>query len=310
MLERELDRLVPPSQPRVVCYDSPSQYYLAKELHDDISVYVAIDDRTLRVTGVPIKGEIEAEKKLLQRVDKIVCVSETLAETLSSRIPSSHTKPVHVLSNGYDERMFDPQQNYSEPEILKRIPRPRVLVAGHVSNRIDWEGIRRASVLRPQWTWVFLGPTDPGMEEIISHDLREHRFWHPQVPLVNVPAWIRHCDACAVPYRLNAFTRASSPLKAIEYLAMGAFLLSTRVPALEQYKDVTSWVEEGNGATYASALDKAISQASDPLHVAASILAVRNDSWEKKAEQFKEIVFGIQPSLTSASQARAVISCN
>ena len=291
LVQRELNQLMPKGRLRVVCYDSPSQCELVRLIHGDLSVYLAIDDRTLTVAGVPIKGELEAEKKLLERVDKVICVSQTLAETLRSRMPSYPSKPVHVLRNGYDERLFDPQRNYHEPHALKGIPRPRILVSGHISDRIDWNGICEASLLRPEWTWIILGPTDEGIKEKNSLAFGQRAIWHPQVALTDVPAWISYSDACAVPYRLNAFTLASYPLKAIEYLAMGVPLLSTRVPSLQHYKDAVLWVDEGDAGAYAGALDRCLTLEAVSSRREARRRAVKEDPWGVRVSQFKEMVF-------------------
>jgi len=276
--------------PTVVCYDSPTQFHLVGSFGEKVSVYVAVDDRTVTVTGHPIKGELEAEKKLLSKVDLVVCVSEPLADAIHYRIPNQRKVPVHVLPNGYNARVFDPTPLWPEPEDLKPLPRPRLLVVGHISDRIDWEGIREASRMRPEWTWVFVGPPDPGIQERIFHDLGSQGFWHPPVPLEEVPAWIQNCDVCAVPYRLNRFTLASSPLKAIEYLAMGSPVLSTRIPALQPYGDVIHWVDESCGNSYALGLDKAFEEKKDSGRMKARWMAVSNDSWARKAETFKEFV--------------------
>lgn len=230
-LQRELDQLLPRDTKRVVCYDSPTQDHLVGKLNEEISVYLAIDDKTLTVWGEPIHGELEAERRLLSRVDKAVCVSERLAEVLRSRAPNGRALPIKVLPNGYDERIFNPNGNCTEPNGLRGISSPRILVAGHVSERIDWDGITGAARLRTPWTWIFVGPADKGMKERIATRLGQHGFYHPPIPVQDVPGWICHCDGCAVPYRLNPFTRASSPLKAMEYLAMGAPVLSTRIPS-------------------------------------------------------------------------------
>jgi UDP-galactopyranose mutase len=261
-----------------------------KRLREDVSIYLAIDDRTLTVTGLPVKGELKAEQKLLGKVDKLICVSESLADTLRSRAPSGHTLPIHVLPNGYDERLFDPEVECHEPAFLKNIPRPRLLVSGHISERIDWDGIAQAAQLRPQWNWVFVGPADAGMAKKILNMLGKRGFCHPQIALADVPAWIRHCDACAVPYRLNDFTRASSPLKAIEYLAMGAPVVSTRVPSLGLYGDEILWVGENDGTSYAKALDKCIDVEASAGRRQARMHATANESWKIKAGHFRKMV--------------------
>jgi glycosyltransferase involved in cell wall biosynthesis len=300
LLQSELDRLTPAASSRIVCYDSPSQYRLVKKLQEHISIYLAVDDRTLTVEGEPIPGELEAERQLLGKIDKVICVSESLAETLRSRIPGDRNIPVHVLPNGYDERLFDPGRIRPEPQILSGIPRPRILVTGHVSERIDWDGIERAARARPEWAWLFVGPADQGIPQKIDSlnkrlkaDNSGHAglFCCPPVPILEVPALIAHCDVCAIPYRLNPFTLASSPLKGSESLAMGAPILSTRIPSLKQYDRVIQWVEEGNGQSYANALDTLAGQKKNPAEIEKRRAAVAGDTWAELLVKFRKMVF-------------------
>lgn len=294
-LQRELDQLLPRDTKRVVCYDSPTQDHLVGKLNEEISVYLAIDDKTLTVWGEPIHGELEAERRLLSRVDKAVCVSERLAEVLRSRAPNGRALPIKVLPNGYDERIFNPNGNYTEPNGLRGISSPRILVAGHVSERIDWDGITGAARLRTPWTWIFVGPADKGMKERIATRLGQHGFYHPPIPVQDVPGWICHCDGCAVPYRLNPFTRASSPLKAMEYLAMGAPVLSTRIPSLERYYGAIEWVNEGDGESYVRSLDEITNQVGSQEIRQLRQQAVSGDSWGVRVNQFREIVINAIP---------------
>lgn len=290
-IQRELNQLLLPNAKRIVCYDAPTQEYLAGKLGEDLSIYLAIDDLTITVTGESIKGELDAERKLLPKVHLVICISDVLAQRLRERSPSSEKPPIRVLPNGYDEQIFNPNGNYPEPNVLLRIPRPRILVAGHISERIDWDGIIGASQLRTPWTWVFVGPADQGVQEKIQRDLGVHGYYHPPIPLTEVPAWISHCDACAVPYRLNPFSRASSPLKAMEYLALGAPVLSTKIPSLEGYDGAIEWVNEGDGESYARALDKFTSQSGNQELRLVRLQAVAKDSWKVRVNQFREIVF-------------------
>jgi glycosyltransferase involved in cell wall biosynthesis len=294
-LQRELNKLLPNNIKRIVCYDSPTQDHLVGKLSEEISVYLAIDDKTLTVCGEPIHGELEDEKRLLSKVYKVVCVSESLAKVLNSRVPNGRTLPIQVLPNGYDERIFNPNLNWHEPGALRGISRPRILVAGHISERIDWDGIIGASHPQPRWTWIFVGPADNGMRERIASTLGQYGFYHPSILLQDVPGWIYHCDACAVPYRLNPFTCASDPLKAIEYLAMGAPVLSTRIPSLKRYSEAIEWVNEGDGESYALALDTFANPSRNKELGPFRQQAVAGDSWGARVGQFKEIIFNARP---------------
>ena len=299
----ELNRILTPEERRIACYDQPAQHDMVKKLGEEISVYLALDDRTLTVWGKSIPRELEAEKRLLAEVDIVVCVSNVLAEMVEARLPQGRKIPIHVLTNGFDENVFDPQRQWVEPAILKDIPRPRILVTGYVSERIDWEGVIGCVEVQPDWTWIFIGPTSRGIQGKItdlSASLGLSRkashlpplLWRDAVPVEEVPALIAHCDACAVPYRLNAFTRASSPLKAIEYLAMGAPVISTRIPALLRYGDAIQWVEEGDGESYARGLDQLSSNLHNLLTRERRRAVVASDTWAHKTDQFREIVHG------------------
>jgi glycosyltransferase involved in cell wall biosynthesis len=290
ILQRELNSLLARNGRRIICYDSPTQDHLVGQLGEKLSIYIAVDDLTATVCGVPIRGEIKAEKRLLSRVDKVICVSETLAEVLRSRVPSRRNLPISVIPNGYDERIFDPEKNYPEPSDITHIPRPRIIVSGHISERIDWDGIAGASLLRPNWTWIFLGFIDRGMEEKLRNLLGSRAVLHPPIPVNSVPAWIRHSDACAVPYCLNQFTKASHPLKAIEYLAMGKAVLSTKIPSLNAYSKVIEWVQEGRGDSYANALDIFLSDGRNGSRKQERYNSVKNENWKIKAVQFRGVI--------------------
>jgi glycosyltransferase involved in cell wall biosynthesis len=310
LLKRELDRLLPPEEERIVFYDQPMECDLVKSFGEALSIYLASDDLTLTVWGETFPKQVQAEIRMLGKIDAIICVSRVLAETLQSRIPEGRMIPVHVLPNGYDEHLFNPDKSWKEPAALRPVPKPRVLVAGYVSERIDWEGIAGAARARPDWTWVFTGPVTPGMPEKIkslgetlNQETPSRSFpkmiWLGEFPNEEVPAFITHCDVCAVPYRLNAFTRSSSPVKAFEYLAMGAPVLSSRTPSLEAYGKVVQWVEEGKGESYAMALDRLAAEGRDRPQVENRRFAVREDSWPHRARELKTWTYEILRNLTA-----------
>jgi hypothetical protein len=290
LIQREVDQLLPPRVDRIACYDSPTQYPLVKKFREQKSIYLAIDDRTRTVWGDSIPGEAEAEMRLLGKVDQVICVSGPLAQTLKSRTPEGYLPPIAVLPNGYDERIFNSSMDYPEPFLLKDIPRPRILIAGHISERIDWDGIAAASVLRPEWTWIFLGPADAGIKEKMRCLLASRAILHAPISAEEIPVWISHVDACAIPYRLNPFTLASDPRKGREYLSMGAAVIGTRIPSLEKYEGLIEWAEVGNGQSYTNALDKLLQEGNDCHLKSSRKEAVEGETWQAKTVQFKRMV--------------------
>ena len=289
-LQREVNRLVPKEKRKIVCYDSPKWHQVAGKMGEFIRVYLATDDFTVTITGEPIEGEIEAERKLLSQIDLVICVSETLAKRLAERRALRNYPSIHILPNCFNERIFDPDRSWLEPDELRGIARPRVLVAGYITERIDWNGLGIASRLRPHWNWVFRGPAEKEMEEKIVNTLGSRGFYFPPISAKDMPAWIKYCDACAVPYRLSSFTLASCPIKAYEYLAMGAAVLSTRVPSLGVFDRVIEWDFEGDGASYAGALDSIEKTSGDYELEAVRRASVAGDSLGLRVEKIREII--------------------
>ncbi|MDD1777717.1 MAG: glycosyltransferase [Candidatus Helarchaeota archaeon] len=290
-LQREVNRLLPEEKKKIVCYDSPRWHHLAGKIGEFLSVYFATDDFTVTLTGEPIEGELEAERELLSKIDMVICVSETLARRLVERRAFLDRPSIHVLPNCFNERIFDASRNWPEPDALRGISSPRVLVAGYISERIDWDGLGIASRLRPHWNWVFRGPADKRMQEKIVSTLGCRGFYFPPISAKDMPAWIKYCDACAVPYRLNSFTLASCPIKAYEYLAMGAPVLSTRVPSLQPYDKVIEWINEADGESYARGLDTIANEAKEKNLRFLRQQAVVGDSLSLRVDQFRQIVY-------------------
>jgi glycosyltransferase involved in cell wall biosynthesis len=283
-----MGRLLGTAGGRTVVVGSPYQYVYLDPLRGERAIYFAVDDMTLTVDGNPIPGERELEQKLLTKVDRVVCASAVTAERIQSRRPGSSGCPVSVLANGYGADRFKPVGIGEAPRLLSGIPRPRILCSGLVSRRIEWDVIRQVARVRREWNWVFAGPMEPGFEQPLRESVLEdvaNVHLVGSVPFREMPALVRACDVCVIPYRLNAFTRASCPLKAMEYLAMGSPVVSTRIPALETYDAVIEWVEDGSPESYERALEKALANG-EVGQEAMRREAVKDASWASRAASF------------------------
>jgi hypothetical protein len=86
---------------------------------------------------------------------------------------------------------------------------------------------------------------------------------------------------------MNPFTMAGSPLRPIEYLAMGMPVVSTRIPALLRYDSAIQWVEQGDGESYARALDAIKSEQRNPTAFTARSMTVFADTNKTRLEQFR-----------------------
>ncbi len=83
----------------------------------------------------------------------------------------------------------------------------------------------------------------------------------PGVPYKDIPGWISMADLCAVPLPDHAWWRVSSPLKLMEYLAMGKPVLLTDMKAHRAVlpeDDEAFYIKEATPEEFASGIRRAV----------------------------------------------------
>jgi glycosyltransferase involved in cell wall biosynthesis len=121
-------------------------------------------------------------------------------------------------------------------EEIARLPRPRIGYFGAIEPwLVDQELIKRASIERPLWHWVFIGNRSRGLE---IEDLPNVHFL-PSVAYDELPRYAAGFDVCVLPWETEqAFTSYGSAIKVREYLATGKPVVIAPLPEYEPMKDV------------------------------------------------------------------------
>jgi UDP-galactopyranose mutase len=114
-----------------------------------------------------------------------------------------------------------------EPADQEDLPRPRLGFYGVLDERFDTELLGRVAEMRPDWTFVMVGP----IVKIAPEDL-------PQRPNIcylgpktyeQLPAYLSGWDVALMPFAMNESTQFISPTKTPEYLAGGKPVVSTPI---------------------------------------------------------------------------------
>ncbi|HYE63969.1 MAG TPA: glycosyltransferase [Pyrinomonadaceae bacterium] len=121
-------------------------------------------------------------------------------------------------------------------EEVARIPRPRLGYFGAIEPwLVDQELIRRATLERPDWHWIFIGNRSRGLE---IEDLPNVHFLGP-VAYDELPHYAAGFDVCVLPWETErAFTSYGSAIKVREYLATGKPVVIAPLPEYELMDDV------------------------------------------------------------------------
>jgi len=194
------------------------------------------------------------ERKLLERADRIILVSEESKQYLPKF--SGLNGRVEVVTNGVDIERFNP--SLDSKKIRVDFPEANPIVLGFVGSFAPWHGIESLKALmsfalssydHACFLLVGEGPRRSELERFIQSgrwDPRRVRFTG-QVEHEEVPQYLGAMDICLLPYDQGSEGFYFSPLKLFEYLGCGKAVLAARVGQVEQV------IEEGvNGLLYDS----------------------------------------------------------
>jgi glycosyltransferase involved in cell wall biosynthesis len=186
----------------------------------------------------------------VRRAQQVICISEVLKGYLMRYgVPALK---LQVIPNGVDHHAFapgDPDKNLQE-----RLALQHRVVIGYIGSFEFFAGVPGFMTMAKaiceadrRVVFFFVGEGTARLE--IQHranalGLQEHFRFIGRVPHDQVPAYLRVMDIVVSPYR-HEYLFYNSPMKLLEYMAMGKATVST---ALGQIKEV---VDDGvNGMLY------------------------------------------------------------
>ncbi len=235
---------------------------------DDFSAWPGLDHKTIR----------RMEDELLTRADAVIAVSETLQENLRKRGRESH-----LLTHGVEPDFWSNPAPMPVPE-LAPLERPLVAFWGLVDRRMDVEVVRRVAAGLQRGTIVLVGPeSDP--DPVLTAIPRVVRV--PPLVFEQLPAVAREASVLIMPYADLPVTRAIQPLKMKEYLSTGKPTVVRDLPATRPWADCLDLADSPESFSRAVQLRLA---GGIPTDQAQARLRLKDESWQKKAEQFTQWV--------------------
>ncbi len=208
-------------RPLVTWFYTPMALPYAGNLPAEAVVYDCMDELSA-FRGAP-PAMLALERELLSRADLVFTGGRSLYEAKRDR-----HRDVHCLPSSIDARHFgQARQGLPEPEAMRGIPRPRIGFFGVVDERMDLDLVGALAGLRPDWSFVMIGPVvkiDPA-----GLPRAGNIHWLGARDYRDLPAHLAHWDAGFMPFAMNESTRFISPTKTPEFLAAGLPLVSTPV---------------------------------------------------------------------------------
>jgi UDP-galactopyranose mutase len=206
----------------VAWFYSPMFMALAAPVPADVVVYDCMDELSA-FRGAPA-AMLENERRLLARADLVFTGGRSLYEAKRRRHPA-----VHCFPSSIDTRHFGQARGrLPEPPELAALPHPRIGFFGVVDERMDTRLVAELAALRPEWSFVMIGPVVKIDEASLPRLPNIH--WLGARGYRDLPRHLAHWDLGFMPFAMNESTRFISPTKTPEFLAAGLPVVSTPVP--------------------------------------------------------------------------------
>jgi UDP-galactopyranose mutase len=261
--------------PLIAWYYTPMMLPFSRHIAADVTVFDAMDELS-KFKFAPVKL-LDLEQELIERADLVFTGGSSLYEAKKDRHPSVHCFPssvdrVHFLKAR--AQVFDPADQ-------EELPRPRLGFYGVLDERFDTELLDKVAEMRPNWSFVMVGP----VVKIAPEDLPQRPNIHYLGPKTydQLPAYLAGWDVALMPFAMNESTQFISPTKTPEYLAGGKPVVSTPMrDVVRHYGQMEGVLIAATAEEFVAACERALELARNPEGgwLAEADLILSATSWD------------------------------
>ncbi len=225
------------------------------------------------------------EKALLERnheralaeASLVACVARRLHEEAKIARPDAL-----YLPNGVEYERFAAPAAPPRDEAALSFLVPGAPVAGYYGALAEWfdyDLLAGVADAKPDWRFLLIGPqydaSLPGQPLLERPNVK----WIGPRDYVTLPGYLSLFDVATIPFRINAITQATSPLKLYEYFAGARPVVTTPMSECRAHPEVRI---AGTAEEFARALDEAREQGRDPDFRAHLRSIARENSWSAR----------------------------
>lgn len=225
------------------------------------------------------------ERRVLAQSDVLIATAPLLARYLERRT----RREVSLLPNAHNGRVFSRTGAHERPVDLPVGP-TAMYVGSLWGGWMDWELLDGLARSLSEVNFVFIG---------------DHRSEGKGLPAncrflglkaqTDLPQYLAHATVALLPWKDNAVTQATSPLKVYEYVAMGLRVAS---PPLEPLAGIPGVVSCAGPHAFAQAIREAVSVSVPPELRQRMIDFTAQQSWARRVDALLDLVNTARSSRT------------
>jgi glycosyltransferase involved in cell wall biosynthesis len=250
----------------IAWYYTPMMLPFSRDIDADVTVFDAMDELS-KFKFAPVKL-LELEQELIDRADVVFTGGSSLYEAKKDRHANIHCFPSSVDRAHFCKaraRQFDPADQ-------EDLPKPRLGFYGVIDERFDIDLLDRVAAMRPDWSFVMVGPVVKISEDDLPRRPNIHYLGGKTYE--QLPAYLSGWDVALMPFAMNESTQFISPTKTPEYLAGGKPVVSTPI------KDVVRHYGHLEGVKIASTPEEFAAACDEALELSRN----RESGWLAEAD--------------------------
>ncbi len=274
-LKRLLDTHVAScAHPLVAWYYTPMMLPFSRHLDTSAVVYDCMDELS-KFRFAP-ECLLDLEQELIDRADLVFTGGASLYEAKKDR----HSN-VHCFPSSVDLKHFaKARRELEQPSDQAELKHPRLGFYGVIDERFDIDLLREIADMRPDWSFVIVGPVVKIGEDELPRAANIHYVGGKTYD--QLPAYLSGWDVALMPFAMNESTQFISPTKTPEYLAGGKPVVSTPVRDVVRSYGHLEGVQIAHDAEgFVRCCDKALEQSREGGEwLAEADLVLSATSWE------------------------------
>ena len=245
-------------------------------------IYEYIDDISPELAGTKEIPQNIIDKYEFVMSNKNVFVVVT-ADLLRQDVISKRGEENLVMSsNGVDYSFFESLDDYEFEDEFEEIiakGKPIVCYYGALAKWFDYDLVKKIAKTNKYSVVLFGIKYDESYDQNLTEQQNIY-FMGPRDYKV-LKNYAKRCDILIIPFLINNITKATSPVKIFEYMALHKPIVTTDMNECRKYKSVLIGRDHNE---FLEMLDKAMSLKNNDQYISLLDKEARDNDWSKKAE--------------------------
>ncbi|MCL2766688.1 MAG: glycosyltransferase [Peptococcaceae bacterium] len=267
---------------------SYTQTYFVKYLQPKNLVFHILDDSFAfpEIKNDPrvLAGNNLFFKHMMRDSNLVVAVSRELTEKYSAL----YQRDVHLLKNGVNVEHFQGPGESGQPDMAE-IKDPVLMYTGSINSWVDLPLLIKLAEDKPDYSLVLIGHYYAGSADEHHWQAllnKSNVYWLNSKPFAMLPGYLHRAAALLLPRTGDEHSLASDPLKLYEYMSTGKPVVSTGLPAIDDFRRFV-YVADREG--FAAKIDQAMAEHNEVL-AGQQIDVIRNHSWPARIDELFSMI--------------------